>query len=218
MTHRNTLLLLGIAACLLSACNREKSTQINGTVVDSVTGAPIGSARVTVSIEHKPTRDHGVSYQYIDLVTDARGQFSFENELKVSIGEVLKPGYVYHTGTGAKLTQDDVNDLNIALVPEDGFFRLNVVNEQASSDSVFIRVFSQIQLDEAGISSGKILKKTVPLFSAGTNEFFISSASEAYLKIYWSFSPVMYDKLEDYPFVDSVYIARQDTASYTLTF
>ena len=100
---------------------------------------------------------------------------------------MLKPGYVYHTGTGGKLTQDDVNDLTIALVPEDGFFRLNVLNEQASSDSVFIRVFSQIQLDEAGISSGKILKKTVPLFSAGTNEFFTSSASEAYLKIYWSF-------------------------------
>ena len=218
-TSTQFLSLLSLVLLGFNACDKSSSTSISGKVIDQVTGAPVEGALLSTTTKHK-----GADYfspDYITVYTNAAGEFDFGARSEpVGIFEVQKEGYL-PKGVGGHTTdivQGQANDVVIELVPKDAWFRLNIEKNAGSPDTVIVRLFSQKLLEEVGISTGKLWRETLDLKNTSNQTYLFNVSSGEYLKIYWGFSPVQYDRLADYPFADSLYITRNDTAIFKLQY
>lgn len=218
------VLLLGVM--LLTACTKKNGTLINGTLIDAHTGALLDSATVTFSIKHDVTKYNSNNpYESKTVSVDASGHFSsadvYSGDDPISIFEIRKTGYLYHsTGNNSfnlNINQGEVNDVTVPLIPKDGMLQLNIENNPNNPDTVYVRIFSQQQLDEAGISGGKIWSKTLNVSDPNQLQFLIPLASGEEVKVYWSYTVIPYDRLADYPLFTSVPIEKNQTATLTIT-
>jgi hypothetical protein len=113
-------LLLG-----LTACHKDKSTTINGTVADKHTGEPVDSALVTIKITHKDGQAPN-NIEYSNVLTDESGNFFFSHTSTIRIYEVQKNGHLLR-GQGSdfpKLSIGAINDIKIDIIPKDGTLKL----------------------------------------------------------------------------------------------
>ncbi|MFN0033628.1 MAG: hypothetical protein ACKVUS_01090 [Saprospiraceae bacterium] len=207
------LLLFGIASC-----NKDKTTIVNGTVVDKVTGEPIDSAFIEFKIQHKDDYTAN-SYEYVDIYSNENGGFSFQSGLPLSIFWVKKKGYL-PKGLGTHIVdinQGKANDITVEMIPLDGVLELNIENALGVSDTLYVSIYSPFRYSELGLSHGVASRDTFFVQHTHSATSVIRLASEETINIYWDLSPLPFD-ISAAPNQGSVYVARSDTATFNITF
>ena len=208
-----------LCSLLLFSCRTESPTIVNGLVVDTFTGDPIEGVSLLFLITHKPQADGSSNTEYSYINTNANGQFYFEHDLPIRLFDAKKLGYVSKGGGTqiAVIGQGEVNDITIKMIPKDGFLNLLFENSTNQADSVYVAVYSPSQFSEASISNGVIFREGVLVQNTNLENRVISLASEEIIDIYWGFSPLPYN-ITASPFHDSIYIQRNDTTSFSVSF
>ncbi|MEZ4927383.1 MAG: hypothetical protein R3A50_13985 [Saprospiraceae bacterium] len=212
------VLLFMVAIFVLGgqACHKEKPlTVINGKAIDKFTGLPIEDVRVEF-VENVNYKDIIHSYKY----SDSLGLFYFSSNFDTEISSAYKPGYVYkksYPGGIIPITEEEkTNKISLSFIPEDAFLRLRLENIPGLPDSIYIVVHSPIRRVESGSAFANILEEKYS-FPEPLKEIIIPAASNQMLGIYWGFTPLP-TQLSNSAFVDSVFITKNDTVNYTISF
>lgn len=203
----------------LGACHKDKLTTVNGIVVDKHTGLPIDNALVEFWISHKDTPAPN-NYELRDTYTDENGKFTFQSEDPLSVHWVVKDGYL-PKGLGTDVVvieQGKTNDVIINMIPKDGILKLNFEDNNAKYDTIYVSIYSALQEAELGLSHGVILG--YPFFVQGLfpQSETINLASEETAHIYWSSYPVATSHIQLSPNHDSVFVVRNDTTNFKISF
>jgi hypothetical protein len=209
--------LLGLYACHK---DKDKTTVIHGTVVDKVTGERIDSAYVEIRIAHNDIPFPN-NYEIKNTYTDKNGKFAFQSDNPVSIFLVLKDGYL-PKGLGTivvPITQGQSNEVTIEMTPKDGILKLNYENNTGLHDTLYVAVYSALQESELNLSYGIIANLPVSVMNMSSNSTVFNLASEEVIDIYWAFSPwTNSSSIKLAPKHDSVFISRNDTTTFSISF
>jgi hypothetical protein len=209
------LTLCSIASIGLFSCSKDPLTTVNGTVVNKITGEPIGGATISFRIENE--NNQYSEYKY--LSTNHNGEFVFTHNKPIQIYDVLKKDYL-PKGPGAdipSIVRGEINDIKIELVPKDGMLKLNINNNSGVLDTIYVGIYSPFQEAEFGPSNGVIFRELFNLDGLTSLDKVLSLASEETIDIYWAFSPLPFD-ITTVPLHDSIYVTRNDTTSFTISF
>jgi len=201
----------------LVACHKDKTTNINGTVVDKVTGEPIDSASILISIYHEKIPPPN-NYEYNYLRSNELGKFSFASSLPISIRDVTKEGYLSKGIGGNKPTviQSEVNDITLEMIPKDGWLKLGL-NNTGQSDTIYIGVYSPLKQEEFGDWPVVVANTHFFVQSMSSQNVILNLASEQIIDIYWGFSPLPVP-FATAPFHGTSQIIRNDTTVFNITF
>lgn len=214
--HSITLFLLIFGVILVSSCEKESRTVVNGTVKDKMTGNAIEGAAIGFNIKHNENTSSGNEYK--NVYSDLSGKFSTENDSPISFFDIKKNGYVSKGGSDnfISIDQHHVNDLIIEMIPKDGHISFNVENLKSYIDSVYVTIYSPVQHVEGPISSGIILRKWIKVESNTIKNEVVDLASEEFATIYWGANAFM--PFTNAPFKDSIFLLRDDTVNFTIHF
>ena len=209
-----TLFLFSIAAC-----DKDKTTTINGTVVDKVTGMPIEDAIVAIRITHSKNQPPN-DIEYEDILTDPNGSFSFSSNDPISIYDIQKGGYLPKglESDIPTIKQGEINEVILKMIPLDGNLKLQFNNTSAILDTLYIGIYSPLVEAEYSISYGVAIRESFYVTGLSSQVKTFNLSSEEVVDIYWGNSPLPY-KIRFSPFLhDSVYISRGDTTNFTISF
>lgn len=208
------LLSISILWLGLASCNKDKTTTLNGTLVDKHTGEPLDSAKVEFLIQKS---ESPLFYEDEIRYSDENGKFNFQTDFPVRISLVSKNGYLLKDN-GFGLEQEKVNTTTIEMIPKDGVLKL-LLNNTGQSDTIYVGIYSQLQESDLGISYGFIVNH--PFLVQGLSESIITLnlASEETIDIYWAFSKwPTYSSIKLAPNHDSVFVVRNDTTTFSIIF
>ena len=214
----NLLLLCLLGAFLLSSCDKGEPTVINGVVTDRKTGAPVEGARVECSIAYDVT-DSGHS-EY--AITDSNGKFHFyfpsDDYYRLRIGYVDKTNYLtLYAPPG--IQQGKENNVECSIMPLDGRIKLIAENISGTTDTLYYWVAVKSLQSEfpwyGGLTGYKRAEKIPVLMGEQLIKFF-NTPSEEYGYLYWS--TAYFPDNSTALFMDSVYLATQDTAELVIQF
>lgn len=214
---KNLLLFLpALVLCsfMLFSCRKDSPTIVNGTVVDKITGEPIDSALIKYTITHEPSIDGSANVEPRYVYSDNAGNFFIENIRPLGIFSVQKVGYVTKGQVGVK--NENVNDITIKMVPNDGLLSLRVENLLGVHDTIFLAIYSPTLQSEADISGGKV-KLPIPILILVNGQSYaqtIPLASDQDVTIYWDFKPITYSTA----FQSSATIVKNDTVFYNISY
>jgi len=217
---RYFLLSFSVFLIGLVACDKDKTTVINGRVVDKHTGIPIASAQVFFTVYHKgnlPPND----YEYPSVYTDGNGEFNFNSNKPIQIFEVDKVGYLQKGQSSdlQEIIQEEINEVVVQLIPIDGLLRLSIENITGQFDSIFIGIYSPFLDTETDFSNGNVSfeKPSIP-FSIGTTYIKdIPIASRETIQIYWTnHKPPLSISL--FPYKDSIFIKSNEVTLFNISF
>ncbi|MDX1911921.1 MAG: hypothetical protein SFV22_10570 [Saprospiraceae bacterium] len=204
-----------LLALLFVAC-KEKTTLVNGRVVDKHTGQAIDSAVVVFRITSK---DDPYNTRDISVYSDHDGRFYFESELSLGIYWVIKEGYL-QKGVGTHVVdieQHKMNDIVIEMIPKDGFLSINCINSTGSEDTLYLGIYSGLQDSELGLTNGVMARDTVIVGNNSTVSRLTGLASGETVEIYWDFIPLPF-YITEAPNRGSAIIVREDTAAFDIFF
>ncbi len=203
----------------LAACDKDKTTRVNGTVIDKVTRDPLSDALVEFRISHNEVAPPN-NYEFQTVFTDVDGKFNFQSYDPFSIYQVMRQGYLPRgQGTLVVPLHTGLNDVIIEMIPRDGVLKLNLENSAGIHDTIYVAIYSALQESALGLSYGYILKTHYEIPSASSKEVTLGLASEENIDIYWSFTPwPTFSSIKLSPYHDSVYIIRSDTTSFNISF
>jgi hypothetical protein len=204
-----------LMALFFFAC-KEKTTMVNGIIIDKHTRAPIQDASISFRIFLGRQEDNE---QIISngILTDANGRFSFEEDRPIQFFNAHKEMYFSKDRSLPIINQCENNEPVIEMVPKDAHLRLTVQNT-GPLDTLYVGIYSNIQREEFGLSSGIIFLKEFSVDNAVSQNVLISTAAEETVTIYWGFSPMAASAVTLAPYQASVYLPRNDTTSYTISF
>ena len=204
----------------LFACDKDKTTVINGRVVDKITGAPLDEAFVEFWISHAENPAPN-NYELRDLYTDANGEFTTHDNDPISVYWVLKVGYL-PKGLGTPVVpieQGKENDVTIEMIPKDGVLKLNLENNTGIHDTVYVGIYSALQDSELGLSFGFIVNHPFEVPNMTSRSIILNLASEETIDIYWGYFPwPSNSSIKLTPDHGSVYVNRSDTTSFNISF
>lgn len=206
-----TLFLLTVAAC-----DKDKMTTVNGTVVDKVTGAAVQGAHITFLVYHKDNPSPN-NYSFPSVSSDQLGQFSFNSNEPSQIYEIIRGGYLYKGSGMPPIKLGEINEVKIALVPTDGMLKLNINNNSGMLDTIYLGIYSPFQEAEFGASEGVIFRESFIVENLNSFDKILNLASEETITVYWGFTPLQFD-IKTAPFHDSVYVTRNDTTTFSISF
>ncbi len=201
---------------LAASCHKDKTTIVNGTVVDKITGTPIQGARITFSVYHKdiPPPNHR---EFPSISSDQMGEFSFSNEDPLQILEISKAGYIFKGQGMPAIQRGEINEVKLEIIPKDGILKLNISNSTGLTDTIYYGIYSPAQEKEYAISHGVFFRESIIVEGLNSKTKIINLASEELISIYWDFAPLQFD-IKTAPFHDSVYITRNDTTDFNISF
>lgn len=203
----------------VASCDKDKTTTVNGTVVDKVTGMPIEGALIAVRIKHiknQPPND----IEYEDILTDQNGKFSFSSNEPISIYDVQKGGYLLKglESDIPTIKQEEINEVILKMIPRDGNLELQINNTSSTLDTLYIGIYSPSVEAENSISYGVAVRDSFYVTGLSSQNKVYSLSSEETVDIYWGYSPLP-TKIRFSPFLQgSVYINRGDTTNFTISF
>lgn len=212
---RFILLSLSILLLSLSACGK-KDTIINGRITDAKTGMPIKGVSINYGVW-----DGGQATGSDQQFTDIDGKFTIEIGYSENFSGLMltKAGYVPKQGFGMTYKNGVVNNLDIKMHPKDGTLMLIVENVSGQQDSVFVGIYSPLQNVEYQISEGIINYAEFFLQGMPQQSLVFNLSSEETIDIFWNFSPMISNSsIKQAPFHDSVYVSRNDTTIFSITF
>jgi hypothetical protein len=205
-----------IAFCLLCSfwgCEKDSSpTIINGTVMDSKTRKLISGASVNVG-----TKLGDDDYRFTDYITGADGKFThtiyngtYAND------QISKGGYITKKNRFGKIASEQVNNIEILMIPRDGIFKLSVTNETGQNDTLYARIFPQIEkVESTGFFNGKNLSKYPLILKKGEvyNEVFFLASTDN-VDVEWGRKPGVLQ--QQWP--NKITLVLKDTLNYTLKY
>ncbi|MEZ4927384.1 MAG: hypothetical protein R3A50_13990 [Saprospiraceae bacterium] len=195
------------------ACHKEKTTIINCTIIDKLSGLPVDSATVGFA-EHFDNN----KIRYVFKDTNTAGEVSFSSDFVLTVFDIYKKGYNYKdSGSGfPPITQGETNEVMLNLTPKDGFLKLQLENSIGPPDSLYVVIYSPIQHAESPITAGRIINDWF-IFQDSLKVIDIPTVAEEQLELYWGGYPLL-NPLSSAPFHGSVYVGKTDTASFTISF
>jgi hypothetical protein len=197
------------------SCRKDSPTIINGTVIDKFTGVPIDGAIVNYIITHERAADGSANAELKYVYSDNTGKFFIENILPISIFTIEKNGYITKGGQ-VKVINEEINDITVKMVPNDGLLSLKVENLLGVHDTIYLAIFSPILKSEISISGGKV-ELPIPILMLINEQSFsqnIPLASEQDVTIYWDFKPITYSTA----FQSLATIVKNDTVYYNISY
>lgn len=202
----------------VASCDKDKTTTVNGTVVDKVTGMPLKDASITFSVYYKDNPSPN-DYDFPSVSSDQLGQFNFSSSEPLHIHEISKGGYLFKgQGPGiSAIKLGEINEVKIEMVPKDGMLKLNINNSSGVLDTIYIGICSPLQEAEFYPSYGVFFRESFIVENLNYFDKILSLASEETITVYWGFSPLQFD-IKTAPFHDSVYVTRNDTTMFNISF
>ncbi|MDX1910861.1 MAG: hypothetical protein SFV22_05210 [Saprospiraceae bacterium] len=218
-----TRILVFIAAAtglILLACNPEEqplTTSVKGTVIDKVTGAPVPGAYAQFKV-YNPSSDNPYNYIPESVAAGSNGQFYYKNDLGIQFDRAGRQGYLVKGNGLPGISRGDVNYVTVALIPRDGAFYLNIVNSLNMGRAVYVNMYSPSQHSEFDITNGLVYRDTIMIGAmASTSTLITTIPAEETIGIYWDFQPLPFN-FRLAPYGDSLFVARNDTATFTISF
>jgi len=198
------------------SCKKEGSpTVITGTVTNKTTGEPVQWAFLYCyyTFGERP-RD-------ISSFSDNEGKYKLEipHGHSFSFSNAYKEGFLPKVGPtkGYDILTGETNVVDIALIPNDGFLRVNLQNDSPLHDSLYLYFFNPINAAQFAIGAW-VTPKGLPFVvpAGGSYQAVFGFPSEVFTTFYWGtqkFSPGA-----DSPLRDSVFLPRNDTLDFTIHF
>lgn len=214
-----TSCLSALLLTLLISCNPEEEplvTSVKGTVIDKVTGEPVPGAGVVLSYVVGKAPD----FSYINDVINAgaNGQYYYNRSESFQFYQVQTKGYLAKGNGFPGIKRGEVNYITLQLVPRDGEFNLQIENTSSVAEVLYVGIYSPAMEKENNISNGLIYRDTFYPGPMETIRTLVDNiSSEEMMGIYWDFKPLPYH-FKTAPFSDSFFVARNDTASFTISF
>jgi hypothetical protein len=214
----NLLSLCLLGAFLLSSCDKGEPTVIQGVVTDRKTGAPVEGATVECYVAYDVTDSGHSKY----AKTDSNGKFYFyfpgDDYYTLRIDYVDKTNYLtLYSPFG--IQQGKENNVECSIMPLDGRFKLIAENMSGTTDTLYYWFSIKSLQNEfpwyGGLTGYKRAEKLPVLMGEQTIKW-LDTPSEEYGYLYWGTG-----YFSDYltaPFLDSVYLAPQDTAELVIQF
>jgi len=198
------------------SCHKDaKPTIIQGRITDQKTGEPIAGAFVRMGGKRIDATQPEEYFEASCPDTDAEGHFSCTIEGDYTSSTIGKAGYITHERF-LEVTNRQENDIDIHLVPRDGFLRLNIKNFTGQHDSLYVNIFSLIE-DMEGVNNGENLKNFPLIIAKGeTYTELIDLPSPELIKIRWGFKRSLYHA--EFVIQDSISVLSKDTVSYLLSY
>ena len=202
----------------LASCGKGKTTYVKGVVVDKVTGEPVERVQIEFRISNnsKSLGLNGDSYSFTQ--SDENGEFEFSHENPFSFQSANKPGYLL-SGPGAgfpKINAREANDATLVITPTDGIFKL-VMRNNGPSNQFHVGMYSPLQDAEYGLTNGLVFRDSFYIESSMEFTRVLKVASDDTISVFWGLSKLPYD-LSKLPPQGSVYVTRNDTTTFELTF
>jgi hypothetical protein len=218
MRHCFILYLFAAIVSISLSCQKETPfTIIRGIVTNKTTGEPVEGAYLACSYIMENGRPKDIS-----TYSDAQGKYSLE----IPQTNSFSFSAVYHLGKyltlvgptrSVEIRTGETNQVNVALIPTDGFLRVKFQNDIPQNDSLYLYFFNPINESQFAIG-GWVSPKELPfvLPDVGSYQKVFEFPSEVYTSFYWgfhAFTPQLNASLRD-----SVFLPRNDTVDFTIHF
>ena len=141
---KQILFFLFILTLLIaSSCNKDGC--FHGIVIDSKTGEPVESARVTLKYGY--TELGSLKYREVVVYSNAKGEFSYSaTEKNVQSKTILEVSHaLYSLVFDSEWPTDECGDVLVYLKPLDGLVKLTIFNATGTYDSIYTELFSKCQ-------------------------------------------------------------------------
>jgi len=218
-----TLLFLGLLLGLMLAglgCGKDdKPTIIKGRITDRKTGEPIEGAFVYLTLSRPKSYAADEFFTQSCGHSNANGEFNCTLEGKYEWMDFTKEGYLFNKPS-LNIADGKSNEVEINLIPRDGFLRLKIENTTGLHDTLYAAVHSQTIATESGQNiyyNGEVVKEYPLLLGQGevyTQIFDL--VSPEIVQIMWGFNTPTYQT--PYTFRDSIMVVPNDTVTYILSY
>lgn len=180
---------------------------------------PIAGASVTYSL-YEGTNHHGLRF----IISDSDGKFKLIHTSKEYISglEIKKSGYLIRfslNGPGVEIINqiENITDIEVKMHPWDALLRIIYNNTLPQEKAVYLQAQCKTLLEAYG-SLPFVITQPYPYLvesnSLDTVDYPFLSDEEIYL--YWGFSH--FSSVAQSLYKDSLYLARGDTATYSISF
>ncbi|MCY7330788.1 MAG: hypothetical protein LH618_19705, partial [Saprospiraceae bacterium] len=132
------------------------------------------------------------------------------------ISEIRKGCYIVHE-KNLPIVEGQENNLDIKMVPRDGFLRLNIKNDMGQHDTIYAYIYSLIGDIEGSGSEGSLKTYPVILQTGDTYMEILQLASPETVAVRWGFNKLNYYQV-DFAFQDSILVVPNDTTTYILSY
>lgn len=189
-------------------------TDVSLEFVDSVTGEPLNQVSCYISFYNSET---GAGFTN-DRVTGPDGKINLE------IIDSTYPIWVdaHCTGYGAKSTGfpkliiGELNRIVISMYRFNCTIRLEVKNNTAQTDSVYIRVENGLLISAGLFSSAQFPYYTpIKVQPSETQTYYVPAISDDPVSMFWSWKP--YEWSAELPLKNVLILAENDTLTYTIS-
>jgi hypothetical protein len=94
-----------------------------------------------------------------------------------------------------------------------------LLDNTGQSDTIYVGIYSPLQDAEYGLSYGIILNQPIFIEGFSSKSTSLDLASGQFIDIYWAFSPwTTSSSIKLAPNHDSVFISRNDTTTFSISF
>lgn len=198
----------------LLACDKDKTTTINGVIVDAKTGLPLTG--VVINFGLYAANEQRGSYQ---LKSDVNGKVSFSlaHDEAFSGFEMLKTGYVPKFQLGTTYTNGIENDIVIVMHPRDAILRLIYENTSGQEKLIYMQAQSPTFSAEYGLLP-YLITQPYPYICQPNKRDTVDYlfTSDERIDVFWGFN--YYEKVSQAPFNDTLSLSRGDTAIFIINF
>jgi hypothetical protein len=217
INYLGSILFIFVHLAFFSCKKEGPPTIITGTVTNKTTGEPVEGAYLDCSytLDNGRPRDNSTFSDY-----EGKYQLEIPQEHSFSFSAVYYVGkFLTFVGPtrSIEIKTGERNVVDIALIPNDGFLRVNLQNDLPSNDSLYLYFFNPINAAQFAIGAW-VTPKGLPfvLPAGGTHQAVFGFPSEVLTTFYWGtqkFSPGL-----DVSLRDSVFLSRNDTVDFTIHF
>ncbi len=207
------LLALILAIC---GCGKEdKPTFINGKITNRKTGEPMEGVSIILQGKRTGTNGQVEYFTHGCPLTDTEGRFSCTLEGLYVTSDITKEGYIKREVPLSVVDRQE-NNLDITLVPRDGFLKLKIENNTGLHDTLYANIYSPTESLEK-YYNGEVIKEYPLLLTAGASytETFALASPET-VQILWGFKPPGYQT--PHTLKDSILVVPHDTTTYILSY
>ena len=209
-------LLLGLMLAGLGCGKEDKPTIIKGRITNRKTGAPIEGVFVYLTLSRPKRYAADEFFTQSCGHSNSNGEFNCTLEGKYEWMDFTKEGYLFNKPS-LNIADGKTNDVEISLIPRDGFLRLKIENTTGLHDTLHASIHSQTEYLEGG-QNFYTPTNTYPLVlnQGETYTEIFALASPEIVQIMWGFNTPTYQT--PYTFRDSIMVVPNDTVTYILSY
>ena len=211
------LLLFTMSFLLHFSCkNAEPPTVITGKVTNKKSGAPIEG--VTLECEGYTGKIGNETSKDFTTKSDHLGNYNIvaPNEYRLGFYRAFAVGYLtkVQPASPVPISIGDSNRVDIALIPLDGFLRLNVRKIGNQPDSIYVSLSSPTTV-AAGLGTKNIEKYPLILHAGEAYAELFSFPSEENISLYWDFKPFT---VPNAVHKSAIYLPEKDTTDFLIEY